>query len=180
MPGKAKRGMDIRTGHRPQQKAVSTSVVATNHANTNDTVRRPRRGMKWIIVSAAVVVLLIIVGAFLWGGKLFGVEKVINHNGYQAVFLSNSQVYFGRLEQTTPGHFTLKDVYYLQVQQAVQPQKDDTSAQVAPQQASLSKLGNEVHGPEDTMFINNEHVLFWENLKDDSKVVQAIKENQKK
>lgn len=172
--------MDIRTGHRPQPKVVSTSVPAANQAMTNGTKEQPRRSMKWVIIGAAVATLLIIAGAFLWGGKLFGLEKVISHNGYQAVFLSNNQVYFGKLEQTTPGHFTLKNVYYLQVQQAVQPQKDDANAQAAPQQASLSKLGNEVHGPEDTMFINNEHMLFWENLKDDSKVVQAIKENQKK
>lgn len=172
--------MDIRTGHRPQPKAVSTSVPASNQAITNGTKKRPHRSMKWVIIGAVIAVLLIIAGAFLWGGKLFGLEKVISRDGYQAVFLSNNQVYFGKLEQTTPGHFTLKDVYYLQVQQAVQPQKDDSAPQQLPQQASLSKLGSEVHGPEDTMFINNEHVLFWENLKDDSKVVQAIKENQKK
>jgi hypothetical protein len=40
------------------------------------------------------------------------------------------------------------------------------------------KLGNEMHGPQDQMFIRNEHVLFVENLKDDSKVVQAIQQHQ--
>ncbi|HEX6462532.1 MAG TPA: hypothetical protein VFZ58_04690 [Candidatus Saccharimonadales bacterium] len=170
--------MDIRTSHRPQPKTVSTPVSAANQVNMS-AVKQPRRDMKWIIAGIAIVLSLIIATAFLWGNKFFGAEKYINRDGYQAVFLSNSQVYFGHLEQASPHHFVLKDVYYLQVQQPVQPQKDDAAGQT-PQQASLSKLGGEVHGPEDVMFINDEHMLFWENLKADSKVVQAIKENQKK
>jgi hypothetical protein len=35
-------------------------------------------------------------------------------------------------------------------------------------------LGSELHGPEDKMSVSSEQVLFWENLKNDSKVVQAI------
>jgi hypothetical protein len=41
---------------------------------------------------------------------------------------------------------------------------------------SLVKLGNEIHGPEDNMSVNLEHVLFVENLKPESKVVEAIRE----
>jgi len=36
------------------------------------------------------------------------------------------------------------------------------------------KLGGEVHGPQDRMQINRQHILFVENLQDESKVVQAI------
>jgi len=38
----------------------------------------------------------------------------------------------------------------------------------------LLKLGNEVHGPEDQMEINREHVVFIEKLKTDGKVAKAI------
>ncbi len=40
----------------------------------------------------------------------------------------------------------------------------------------MVKLGNELHGPEDEMFITKEHVLFYEDMKADGKVMQAIKE----
>jgi len=43
----------------------------------------------------------------------------------------------------------------------------------------LIKLGNEIHGPADSMIITKDHILFIEQLKDDSKVVRAIKEYQK-
>ena len=37
----------------------------------------------------------------------------------------------------------------------------------------------ELHGPEDRMYINREHVLFIEDLQPDSKVVQAIEAYQR-
>jgi hypothetical protein len=64
----------------------------------------------------------------------------------------------------------------LQVQQSVQP--TDKSAAANPQ-VSLAKLGSELHAPEDEMRINRDQILFWENLQDSGKVVQAIKNNQK-
>lgn len=85
---------------------------------------------------------------------------------YQAVFLDNGQVYFGSLERGTRGFFTLSDVFYLQSGVAI-----DQSSNVA-----LAKLGNEAHGPEDEMEINVDHILFIENMRSDSPVVQAILE----
>ena len=74
----------------------------------------------------------------------------------------------------------LEDIYYLQVQQQVQPDQqtaDGQQAQTPQQQISLAKLGSELHGPEDLMFISRDQIVFWENLKDDgsSQVVEAIK-----
>jgi hypothetical protein len=42
------------------------------------------------------------------------------------------------------------------------------------------KLGSELHGPQDAMFIDSDKVMFWENMKDDSKVVQAIHQHKNK
>ena len=39
---------------------------------------------------------------------------------------------------------------------------------------SLVKLGNELHSPEDRMMINKDQVVFVEDLKNDSKVTDAI------
>jgi len=40
----------------------------------------------------------------------------------------------------------------------------------------LIKLGGEVHGPEDYMDVSVEHILYTEDLRGDSKIVQAIAE----
>jgi hypothetical protein len=38
----------------------------------------------------------------------------------------------------------------------------------------LVKLGNELHGPTDELYINPNQVVFYEFLRDDSKVVESI------
>ncbi len=94
---------------------------------------------------------------------------------YQAVFLTNGQVYFGKMKSTSGNYVTLKDVFYIQSN----PQQAGASASPNPQLA-LVQLGNEIHGPESQMQIANDQVIFWENLKSDSKVVQAINNKNKK
>jgi len=102
----------------------------------------------------------------------------VNSKQYQAVFLANGQVYFGKLKHVNGNYVQLSDIYYLQVQQSVQPDAAKTDQNKQPQ-VSLAKLGNELHGPEDSMYISRDQVLFWENLKEDGKVTQAIKNNSK-
>jgi len=90
--------------------------------------------------------------------------------------LTNGQVYFGKVDKMNSTTTTLKDIYYLQVQQ-VQPAPEQ-SADQSQGKLTLIKLGNEIHGPEDVMTINNDQIVFWENLKSDGKVVDAIKRYQ--
>ena len=123
------------------------------------------------IVAAVVVVLLLLGGWFAWS-NMTG-DAGVKSGQYQAVFLTNGQVYFGKVSDTNGGYVKLSDIYYLQVQQSVQP-TDAKSNSNNNSQVSLAKLGSELHGPEDTMYISRQQVLFWENLKNDSKVVQAI------
>jgi hypothetical protein len=94
------------------------------------------------------------------------------------VFLTNGQVYFGKIGSTAGEFITMSDIYYLQV---VQPPLQGTPAtgQPAPEgqaqpQISLVKLGNELHGPVDEMHISRAQVLFYEDLKADGSVVKAI------
>ena len=89
-------------------------------------------------------------------------------NGYQAVFLTNSQVYFGKLSKRDSQFSVLKDIYYLQV-------NDAGGSPVAAENIALVKLGSELHGPLDQMMINRDHILLIEDLRDDSNVVDAIK-----
>lgn len=95
-------------------------------------------------------------------------EAVVPARVYQAVFLDNGQVYFGELTDRDDEFYTLTNVYYLQIRQDPQAGEADS------EDVSLIKLGNEMHGPEDEMQINKEHILFIEDLKSDSKVSKAI------
>lgn len=143
--------------------------------------------MPWIIL--AVVVVVIIVLGIVFRGQLFGkggqngkamtTPTTGASSGYQAVFLSNGQVYFGKISNQSGDYITLKDIYYLQVVQ--QPPLQGTpqagQAPVQPQQSiSLVKLGEELHGPVDEMHINRTQVLFYEDLKTAGQVVKAIQD----
>lgn len=128
-----------------------------------------RRLIMVLVVAAAVV------AAVFWGLRYVGVSpfQATKTEGYQAVFLTNGQVYFGKITQMTATDVTIEDIYYLQVEGQIQPERE---GQQQPR-LSLVKLGNELHGPQDKMIINRDHVLFWENLKDDGRVVTAIKDH---
>ena len=136
-----------------------------------------RASMKvWPLVIVIAVVSLGVAG-FVWRERIpFLTAQIVSvvpsSTQYQAVFLSSGQVYFGKLE-LKQGWLVLKDVYYLQV--------DDGSVQTAADGSNfqLVKLGSEIHGPEDVMYIDVGNVLFWENMRDDSQVLQAIQQAKK-
>lgn len=144
-------------------------------SNTHQPAGKMQKGKNAPLVmglsAVLIIVLLILVGLGVW--KWMMADSAVAKNQYQALFLTNGQVYFGKLSHVNDKYVELSDIYYLQVQQAVQPAENDKDPQV-----SLAKLGSELHGPEDKMSVNREQVLFWENLKDDSKVVEAIKKQQ--
>lgn len=93
---------------------------------------------------------------------------------YQAVFLTNGQVYFGKLADDDGNYVKLADIFYLQAQEKVQPKEDETDNKEP--NLTLIKLGKELHAPADEMNIARTQVLFWENIQDDGKVMQAIKD----
>lgn len=146
-----------------------------------------KRSSKKILIISAIIAVVVLgsVGWFVWSMRDDS-AKSVNNDEYQAVFLTNGQVYFGKISSINKDELTLDHIYYLQVQQSVQPATNGTSntttngaAQTNNSQVSLAKLGSELHGPEDHMYVERSQVLFWENLKDSGKVVQAIKTAEK-
>jgi hypothetical protein len=133
-----------------------------------DEMQMKKRGLKshfWLI--------LLVVGVLVWAwwnGSL----KLWGGGEYQAVFLDNNQVYFGKISGAGSQFARLTEIYYLQVNQAIQPK-----GQGAQPAVNLVKLGGELHGPADEMLINRDHILFYEDLKADSQVVRAIGEYKK-
>lgn len=154
----------------------------SRHVETDSTEKRVNniKQKSTVAITALVVslVALVAVGVLAFG-KLNPVSadmsgEVMNDR-FQAVFLTNGQVYFGKLSNPEGNYVKLENIYYLQVQQSVQPSTANPEEQSASDsQVSLTKLGKELHGPTDQMYISRSEVLFWENLEKDSTVVKAI------
>ena len=130
------------------------------------------RMMSWILG------LIIILGvAWVAFGK--GGMSTASSKDYKAVFLTNGQVYFGKVANENMKPLVMTDIYYLQVQQQLQQGQSADKQQQVNQQIQLVKLGNELHGPKDEMRINADQILLVESLKEDGQVVKTIHEYQK-
>ena len=136
-----------------------------------------KKGIKLII--GLIIISLLVLFILGWRGigpfKFSQTQKTNQSADWQAVFLTNGQVYFGHLtDNQNNKYLKLTNIYYLQIGNSLQS-TNETKKEDQAQNLNLIKLGNELHGPKDEMIINRDQVLFWENLKDDSKVVNSIK-----
>ncbi len=133
------------------------------------------------VVVLAVIAVVLLLGYYLWqnGGPNWKVPTILSKAPYQALFLTNGQVYFGHASNLNSNYVTLRDVYYLQVSQVLQPV--DGRKEPQPQTAiNLAKLGNsELHKPKDEMKINRSQIMFIEDMDDESQVVKAIEDYKK-
>ncbi|MEA3463895.1 MAG: hypothetical protein U9R14_02370 [Patescibacteria group bacterium] len=135
-----------------------------------------RRIILWIVIILILILLLIAMINSLFYSNTQGFGRLSNWldlTKYQAVFLSNGQVYFGKATDVNSQTLVLEDIYYLRVARDLQA--GSAGEQTNTDNFSLIKLGNEIHGPEDKMSINLDHILFVEDLKDNSKVVEGIR-----
>lgn len=162
--------MEPRRSSTPAAAPTST-VNANRSALPGESSGLLRLVLVVLLIITAVLASAYLIMRFVDDGANNGTVKP---KQFQALFLTNGQVYFGHLSKINAGYVELTDIYYLQVQQTVQPGQASTNNQ----QVSLAKLGNELHGPEDQMFVAHSQVLFWENLKNSGKVVQAIQNYQ--
>src|SRR3989338_10270092 len=104
------------------------------------------------ILAISVTVLAVTVGVIsifpaISSLKYDGYDKndFIDSDAYQAVFLMNDQIYFGRLKNISSDYLILSDVYYVKIDQSGAGQ--------------LVKLGTgEPHGPKDEMIVNQDQV----------------------
>lgn len=127
----------------------------------------------WVVLLFSATVLIVALAALMYFGGP-DESKYINKDKQQAVFLTNGQVYFGKIKNVNKQFLDLQEIYYLNVNQQVQPNQDANKQ--AQSSISLVKLGCELHGPVDRMIVNRDQVTFWENLKDDGQVTKAIAE----
>jgi hypothetical protein len=156
----------------PLENTYFMAIESKMHRGPIGSKQQPQKSSSWVVI-VGVILLGLLAGAwFYFNGETpeptdtLEVEEVAESGEYQAVFLDNGQVYFGALDDSDKRFYTLTDVFYLQSGVVI-----DQSSNIA-----LAKLGNEAHGPEDEMRINVDHILFIEDMRSDSSVVQAIRE----
>jgi len=168
-------GQDVSLATRSSSAASGSKKSAGSGANGSLRLSR-----KVVLLLVGVIVLAsAVTGVSIgWASndntKTVSSNAAINHNEFQALFLTNGQVYFGKLSDLDSKYVTLTDIFYLQVQQNSTTTQGTASDLNSQSEVSLAKLGSELHGPEDKMSVASDQVLFWENMKPDSKVTQAI------
>lgn len=84
---------------------------------------------------------------------------------YWAVTLDTDQVFYGKLKKGNP-YDELRDAFYYQPGIRSSAQGN----------IRIIKVGTELHGPQDRVFINKTHVVMAQQLTPESKIVQAIEQ----
>lgn len=116
----------------------------------------PRSQAGWIILILALI--------FAWQVLTSLEFPLIESQKWQAITLSNNQVYFGHLKEISGKYAVLEDAYYLQA-----PSGSQTTT-------NLVKLKEKIYGPENQIYIPKEQIIFWENLGEESQVIKAIQQ----
>ena len=84
---------------------------------------KKRGGKKWFLIF---VILILLVGGGIVGFSKYKKSRnnFIDPAKYQAVFLSNGQVYFGKVSIAQEGYVSLNEVYYLVNNKPLQDQQN--------------------------------------------------------
>lgn len=157
---------------RPHAEAQEDKASAPVKAHGTEPTDSNANWSKWKVWTGGlltVAVALLLAGAF-WlfiFAKPASQANYVDGSNLQAVFLTNKQVYFGKVYSVNDNFLVLRDIYYLQSPQNAS--NKSTSGNV-----SLVKLGCELHRPQDQMIINQRQVSFWENLQKDGQVAKAV------
>lgn len=128
--------------------------------------------------SLLVVSLLIlgVVGLFWFVQQVYQTSlQRIDASKYQIVTLATGQVYFGKLQNQTGDYLVLKSPY---IEQTIPSQDKNEDGTAKSAQTTILKVKDMVYGPEDSIALKSSQIIFWQNLRDDSKVMQAIEAKQ--
>lgn len=166
--------LQARMGGTAQDEPAEAQYESRRYVSPHPVVEKKKdkkpRFPKWLMpVVIAVIALGLLIGAvrLIWGSSSDGID----HSKYQAVFLasdnSGNSVYFGKLDRMSDGYYKLTNIYYL-----LQKSSDTSDRE-------LAKLAV-AYGSDDSMVLPREQVLFYQNMADDSKIVQAIKQDNQK
>lgn len=157
--------MDVKQPNRVHDATTHPRVMPNNTSNKNILKLTQSNRVRLLIAVIIIGFLLAIALLNLFNGPS------PDGNRYQAVFLTNGRVFFGKLKSTHGQYVTLDNAYYSKDQTTP---ANATADQRAATSTALIQVGKEVYGPENSMQIRADQILFWQDLKSDSKVAQAI------
>ena len=118
------------------------------------------------------VSILIFTSISLWqNGTVRNTIQLLKYRGsYQAVFLTSGQAYFGNITEITDEYIIMKKPFSIKVQQ----KQTDEDAQVSQSEIKLLSIEDEFYQPEGYMLIEKNAILFIEELKDSSQIIEII------
>lgn len=166
-----------RSAQSPANQPVPTATNTTNSAPVrSDRLSKKNKTGKWLQISGVVLLFSVTILAVAAIGILAlgsrDQAKFVNTKKYQAVFLTNGQVYFGNIKEMGSDFFRLQNIYYLQ---AAASTNTTSNATATNNNYTLVQLGcQQIHDPYNEMIINRNQISFWENLQDNGQVVQKI------
>ena len=114
-------------------------------------------------------ILLFIFVLFIFGIAGYFVSTRKSHSQKDeryAVFLTSGQIYFGSLVQDHD-IYVLRDVFYPQSNDSLRT--DGTKKKI-----TLSHVGDEFYGPQSIVYINRDQIMYYEKLRPESKINEAI------
>ena len=138
-------------------------------AEEKNTKRLPRLSPVQQRIALIVIGVLVILLAVFWLIRQVYQTNLqrIDTSKYQIIRLVNGQVYFGKLQNTSGEYLVMNAPHVAQSVKDTATNAEETTA--------LVRVKDQVYGPEDSIAIRADQVVFWQNLRDDSKVTQAIK-----
>jgi len=161
---------------RPAVKEAPSSTRRTGVLRRRS--KEGRRLPKRFVLPIAGVIIASILGLLAWT-SMRNAGMAIDSSKYQAVFFENGNVYFGKLQSANGEYYKVTSVYYPQTQTSGATSPEDQQPAAANQNnITLLKLSDAVHGPEDEMMIAKDQVLFYQNLRSDSRVAQLIEDQE--
>ncbi len=173
-------GAAPRPTEEPQQireEAPVSTPRSSGGARRNDrdeSRRGSNKGLLWTIIVALAVIAIGAVGWLVWSNAKSGATG-IDSSRYQAVFLEDGRVVFGKLTPFNEESFKLTNVYAL----GATEEAEGESSTEASNKLQLVPTVSNVHGPEDAMIIMKAKVLYFQNLRTDSEAARLIQTNSK-
>jgi hypothetical protein len=130
----------------------------------------------WFLILFLLFAIMIFVLLFSCKQKDVKVAFDDYQSKWQMISLTSGEVYFGEVFKEDEFYLSLRNIYYLKEKGGLH----QSSGVSQKEDFSLIKFGREIHQPFDQMRINRQQVLYIEDLKKESKIIQAIMDYENK
>ena len=135
-----------------------------------------RKGIAKVVTIVGVIILVlgVVVAGFYFADKKGLLNLKQEGSETSAIFLTNGQVYLGKILRKNGSYVILKDVYYLQTSKQEEGATEGTgTSKISMKPIALTET---VLGTTSKIEISRENVLYIQKLREDSKILQVIQE----